>query len=156
MIVIKDKDNQVTGIISHGDPSVDVEYVANTPDNAELVESFTTEEVEDFIVKGSKCFEVSNGKLVLKADWQAHARQRQARPVSVNQFKLLFTSAERVAIKQSTDPTVEDFYDLIQDPRTTTVDTSVQSVADAVMYLEAVAQILGAGRAQEILDACKA
>ncbi len=104
----------------------------------------------------------SNGNIVSDDEHKAKVAERnpkrtpEPRAVGVNFFKLLFTSAERVAIKQSTDPTVQDFYDLLQDPRVTSVDTANQNVADAVRYLESVAQILSVGRAQEILDACKA
>lgn len=56
--------------------------------------------------------------------------------VSPVEFKLLFTSAERVAIKaiKTTDPVVADFLDIIEDPRLTYVDLSLKSTMDALDY----------------------
>ena len=52
-------------------------------------------------------------------------------------FKLLFTSAERLAIKslKASDPIIEDFYEIVEDPRLETVDFNLQSVRDGVAYL---------------------
>lgn len=57
--------------------------------------------------------------------------------VSPVQLKLLFTSAERLAIKtlKTADPVVEDFYEIIEDPRLETVDFTLQSVRDGVAYV---------------------
>ena len=72
--------------------------------------------------------------------------------VSPVQFKLLFTSPERVAIKaiRTTDAIVDDFYDIIDDARLTEVDLNLQSVQDALDYLTALG-LLAAGRKAEIL-----
>ena len=70
--------------------------------------------------------------------------------VSAIEFKLLFTSPERIAIKTSVDPVVADFYSLIEDPRLTSVSLGLKSTQDALAYLEAVA-ILAPGRKAEIL-----
>ena len=53
------------------------------------------------------------------------------------QFKLLFTPAERVAIKaaRSTDAMIDDFYEIVEDPRLTMVDFGLQSTVDGVGYL---------------------
>lgn len=53
------------------------------------------------------------------------------------QFKMLFTSQERIAIKnaRATDEVLDDFYDLLEDPQLTYVDLSLQSNRDAVGYL---------------------
>lgn len=53
------------------------------------------------------------------------------------EFKLLFTSAERIAIKtlRVTDPVVDDFFELLDDPRLTGVNLALQSVQDAVGYV---------------------
>src|SRR5574343_1577031 len=47
--------------------------------------------------------------------------------VSPPEFKLLFTSNERVAIKaaRSTDPVIADFMDIVEDPRLTTVNLAL-------------------------------
>lgn len=70
--------------------------------------------------------------------------------VSPVEFKMLFTSAERIAIKSSTDPVVIDFFELINDPRLTQVDRNLQSVKDAIAYLVLVG-IVTQLRADEIL-----
>lgn len=57
--------------------------------------------------------------------------------VSPVEFKLLFTSQERVAIKaaRATDPVIDDFYDIVEDPRLTFVDLGLQSTQDALDYM---------------------
>ena len=70
--------------------------------------------------------------------------------VSPVEFKLLFTSAERVAIKASTDPIVQDFFSIVEDPRLTVVDLALQSTQDALAYLEML-ELIAAGRKAEIL-----
>lgn len=70
--------------------------------------------------------------------------------VSAIQYKMLFTSAERIAAKQSTDPVIVDLQDLLQDPRTLTVNLALKSISDALDYLTAV-NLLAPGRKAEIL-----
>ena len=70
--------------------------------------------------------------------------------VSAIEFKLLFTSVERIAIKTSVDPVVQDFFSLIEDPRLTSVRLGLKSTQDALTYLEAIS-ILNAGRKDQIL-----
>lgn len=50
---------------------------------------------------------------------------------------MCLTSAERIGIKAmvSTDVTIADFYEIIEDPRLTEVDMGLQSVRDAVGYI---------------------
>ena len=72
--------------------------------------------------------------------------------VSPVEFKLLFTPQERVAIKaaRATDLMIDDFYDIVEDPRLTFVDLGLQSTQDALSYM--VAQgLLTAERRSEIL-----
>lgn len=71
--------------------------------------------------------------------------------VSPVEFKMLFTSAERIAIKASTDPVIIDFFELINDLRLTQVDRNMQSVKDAVNYLESQ-KLIDVGRATIILS----
>ncbi len=66
------------------------------------------------------------------------------------EFKMLFTSEERIAIKASTDAVVQDFFELINDPRLTQVDRNLQSVKDAIAYLE-FKGLIAVGRSTEIL-----
>ena len=70
--------------------------------------------------------------------------------VSPVEFKLLFTAPERVAIKTSADPIVQDFNDVVNDPRLTYVDLALKSTQDALDYLTAVG-ILADGRKAQIL-----
>lgn len=70
--------------------------------------------------------------------------------VDVITYKMLFTSAERIATKTSTDPVIHDFQDLMNDPRTQNVDLSLKSVQDALDYMTTIG-ILAEGRKAEIL-----
>lgn len=62
--------------------------------------------------------------------------------VSPVEFKLLFTPQERVAIKNSEDEMVKDFFDLVEnqrlvnaaDPTRGLIDFGLQSTRDAVAY----------------------
>lgn len=55
------------------------------------------------------------------------------------QFKLLFTSAERIAIyaAKEADPVLSDAFSLLDDPRLTEVDLNLQSNRDLIAYLAA-------------------
>ena len=96
-----------------------------------------------------------NGQLV-KPEPPAPVTPEPAAPVypkvSPVEFKLLFTSPERVSIKaaRATDPVIDDFYDIVEDPRLTHVDLGLQSTQDALAYLEAQG-LIAAGRKTEIL-----
>lgn len=70
--------------------------------------------------------------------------------VSPVEFKLLFTAQERVAIKTSNDAIVQDFFELVNDPRLTHVNLALQSTQDALAYLTAIG-ILANGRAAQII-----
>lgn len=51
-------------------------------------------------------------------------------------FKLLFTSAERVAAKalRASDPAIDDFWTILDDPRTRTVDMRIPSIQAIIEY----------------------
>ena len=79
-------------------------------------------------------------------EWEAPAPTPEPTPaptespkVSPVEFKLLFTSGERVAIKaaRATDPVIDDVYDIVEDPRLTHVDLGLQSTKDALSYMVA-------------------
>ena len=70
--------------------------------------------------------------------------------VSPVEFKLLFSSLERIAIKASTDPIINDFFEIINDPRLTFVNLGLQSTKDALSYLVA-STILTEERKAQIL-----
>lgn len=85
-------------------------------------------------------------------DRNATMYQAVAEPVKVSpvEFKLLFTAPERVAIKASADPIVQDFFEIVNDPRLTFVDLGLQSTHDALAYLEGIG-LIAEGRAAVIL-----
>lgn len=60
-------------------------------------------------------------------------------------FQMLFTSEEAVAAEaaRSTDPVLNRFWKLIEDPRTDVVNLGLQSVQQAVEYTLTVAQAAG-------------
>lgn len=70
--------------------------------------------------------------------------------VSAIQYKMLFTSAERIASKKSTDPVIIDLQDLLNDPRTLTVNLALKSISDSLDYMTAI-KLLAPGRTAEIL-----
>ena len=70
------------------------------------------------------------------------------------QFKTLFTVNERVALRElrKTDPIVEEFMDIVDDPRCTVILLTAQGTQDGLAYL-ASKGILEEHRVQEILEA---
>lgn len=72
--------------------------------------------------------------------------------VSPIEFKLLFTSAERVGMKAArpTDAILDDFFDILDDPRLTVVDLGLQSTKDALAHMVAQGYV-SADRPPEIL-----
>lgn len=70
--------------------------------------------------------------------------------VSVIEYKMLFTSAERIAVKASTDPVIIDLQELMNDPRTVNVDLSLKSISDALDYMTYLG-LIAPGRKAEIL-----
>lgn len=77
----------------------------------------------------------------------------EAPKVSPVEFKLLFTSQERVAIKaaRATDPVIDDFFEIVEDQRLTYVDLGLQSTKDAIGHLQSKG-LLTAERADAILS----
>lgn len=74
--------------------------------------------------------------------------------ISPIEFKLLFTTAERIAIKEerATDPVIDDFYSIVEDPRLTEVNLSLSSTKNAINYLVSK-NLITATRKNEILSA---
>lgn len=72
--------------------------------------------------------------------------------VSPVQFKLLFTSAERVAIRAArpNDPMIDDFFGLLDDPRLEEVRLGQPSVRQMLEYLHSEGYI-AQGRIDQIL-----
>lgn len=103
--------------------------------------------------------QVENGWTVEAGKWSAPTPVEPVAPapvypkVSPVEFKMLFTSMERVAIRtaRATDPTVDDFFDLVEDPRLSYVDLALPSVQGALHYLAAT-QLITDARIPEILS----
>ncbi len=99
---------------------------------------------------------VKPGWLLKNGQWHepAPVAETTALPPSISpiEFKLLFTAQERVAIKaaRATDPVIDDFYEVVEDPRLTFVDLGLQSTRDAIGYLAAQG-LIGAERVEQIL-----
>lgn len=74
----------------------------------------------------------------------------QPKTVSPVEFKLLFTALERITIKnaRSTDPVIDDFFEIVEDPRLTHVNMGLQSTQDALAYLESKGLITAERRTQ--------
>lgn len=102
---------------------------------------------------------VKHGWVRTDGEWAAPAPTPAPDPaptypkVSPVEFLLLFTSAERVAIRAARpdDPVLDDFFDIVEDPRLTFVDLGLPSVQDALHYLAATGFITDARR-EEILQ----
>lgn len=71
--------------------------------------------------------------------------------VSPIRFKILFTAAQRIAIRTSADPVVQDFFNLIEDPRLDLVILPLSSTVDALSYLVGI-NILTAEEKTRILS----
>lgn len=70
--------------------------------------------------------------------------------VGAIEYKLLFTAQERLAIKTSTDPIIQDLYEITNDTRLTEIDLSLKSTKEAIAYLVSV-DVLTQERADQIL-----
>lgn len=103
--------------------------------------------------------EVQSGWIRKDGQWSAPAPAPQPEPVPVYpkvtpvEFKLLFTSPERVAIKgaRAADPVVDDLWELVEDPRMEYVDFGMKSVRDSIEYL-ATAGLIAPERVAEIIS----
>jgi len=84
--------------------------------------------------------EVSHGWKLLDDEWVAPDEvvppTLPNAVVSPIVFKLLFTSNERIAAKtlRNTDPIIDDFWSILDDPRTDIVDMRLQSIQDIIGY----------------------
>jgi hypothetical protein len=73
---------------------------------------------------------------------------QEFKKVSPIEFKLLFNSMERIQLKTSADPIVQDFFEIINDPRLTHVDLGLPSVQNALLYLVSLGVITMERRTQ--------
>lgn len=74
--------------------------------------------------------------------------------VTAIQFKMCFTQAERLAIRalRQTDQQVDDMFDLLDDPRTLTVNLALPQVQEMMQHLVDV-NIIDSDRMYQILHA---
>ena len=95
-------------------------------------------------------FNEVTGDIRIGAPFVAPALSLTVSPV---EFKLLFTPAERVAIQaaRATDPVIEDFMAIVEDPRLTHVDLGLKSTREALAYLGAQG-LITAERVEAILS----
>ena len=79
--------------------------------------------------------------MLTQAEQQLREEMRKMRPkvrpiVGPTTFKILWTVQERLGLKQlrATDAIIEDFLEIIEDPRAVEFDMSLPSTADGVEY----------------------
>ena len=102
--------------------------------------------------------EVQAGWIRTDGEWAPPTPAPQPEPVPVYpkvtpvEFKMLFTSAERIAIKaaRETDPVIDDYFDIVEDPRLQVVDLGLHSMQEGVHYLQSTG-ILAEDRVSQIL-----
>ena len=102
--------------------------------------------------------EVQAGWVRKDGQWSAPAPAPAPDPVPVYpkvtpvEFKMLFTSAERIAIKEArtADPVIDDYFDIVEDPRLQVVDLGLHSVQEGIHYLQTIG-ILTEDRVSQIL-----
>lgn len=100
--------------------------------------------------------EVQAGWIRKDGQWSAPAPAPQPEPVYPKvtpvEFKMLFASAERIAIKEArtTDPVIDDYFDIVEDPRLQAVDLGLHSVQEGIHYLQTIG-ILTEDRVSQIL-----
>lgn len=116
-------------------PDIAVHYDADVPDDAvngaELVDGVWVNPIIDTVIEATI---VASLPLL-----------------SPVEFKMLFTSAERIAIKaaRATDEILADGFEILEDPRLTTIDLNLQSVRDLIDYMVSL-NLITAIRAEEI------
>jgi len=108
-----------------------------------------------FVDYPQPCWVWDGAELTLKSDadtirdaylTNANAPTPPPRPkVSPVEFKLLFTSAERVKLKElrATDPILDDFWSIVDDPRATQIRLGLTSTQQGVAY--AISLLVAAG-----------
>jgi len=85
---------------------------------------------------------VQHGWRLLDDEWEppgvveapiAAVEPKEVDPIT---FKLLFTSTERIAAKalRATDPLIDDFWSILDDPRTRSVDMRIPSIQAVIEH----------------------
>lgn len=78
----------------------------------------------------------------INGEWIDQSTPPKVGPIT---FKMLFTGEERVKAKElrATNPALDDFWSLLDDPRTTEVDMGLASVQGAIEYTLTVVKAAG-------------
>ena len=99
--------------------------------------------VDDWVVAGAALVDGQWVNPVFSLSITAYAEPDIT--VSPVEFKLLWTSAERIAAKdlQATDTVIADFFEILNDSRLTLVNLSLGSTQDGVDYLLAKLEEIG-------------
>lgn len=84
---------------------------------------------------GSNVEQDSNGDYTFTLPVPEQSTTSKYPTISVVQFKMLLYPQERVSLRESTDPMIIDFLDLINDSRVTNVNLNLQSVQDSIEYV---------------------
>jgi hypothetical protein len=130
------------------DVAVDVSADPESSFHPTIAAEFT--QVPDAVQPGWK---LVNGTWAAPSDQSAPEPPAPTPPkVSPVEFMLLFTSPERIAIKaeRAADPVIDDWLDIIDDPRLEHVDLGLKSTHDALDYLTAKS-LIGSGRKEQII-----
>ena len=123
---------------------------------------YTPEVVAEFVQVPDA---VENGWLLTDGAWAAPAPVVPVEPIPVVpvvtqvspvEFKLLFTATERIAMRtaRASDPILEDFFDIAEDPRLTHVDLTLASTQQAIGYMVALG-LLTTERGSSVLAGVK-
>lgn len=124
-------------------------YLTGTYQGTSQKENSTTLQPPEYLGKRPRFL---NGK------WVDYSKENQVGPV---EFKLLFTSPERLTLKElrNTDAALADFFEIIEDPRLQYVDLSLGSTAAGVDHClslltnaEVISESEAATRREEILS----
>ncbi len=119
------ENNKVRDICQGGSPSENY--------HPDIAAHYTTQ-VPDTVV---------NAAVLEGTTWVNPNPQFQPEPVvvetilNVAEFKMRFTSAERIVLKtaKATDVVIDDFFEIINDPRLVTVDLRSDMIVNAVKYM---------------------
>lgn len=137
-------ENDTIRDISHGDPAT-----LYHPDIATLYDT----QVPDNAANGDGWVNGELVKPVTPDPVEPEPQPTVYAKVSPVEFTLLFAPTERIAIRtaRATDPAIDDFMDIIEDPRLTVVDLGLGSTQAGLGYLESIG-ILTSERKEEIIQ----
>lgn len=108
-----------------------VEHISETP-NEEMTGVESVIEVSDDAVDVGILYVYNYDD-----DTFSSPEEKKGRSIDVPGFFLLFKSDERLKARElrATDPIIDDFWTILEDPRTVVVNMSIQQVQDAIGYI---------------------